>query len=236
MNDALRKLTNMEVEIIPAVMPRSLNDLEEHVSRVAGFVPWVQVDVMDGLFVRGKTWPYIAFDAKGFEFEGEGLPHWKDVDYEFDLMVKNPEKQIDRFVMFGASRVIFHIESTDAIAEAIALAREKELEVGLALNIDTPNEAIEKFISDIDFVQFMGISTIGLQGEPFDGRVIEKISSFRKKFPDVIISVDGGVSLDNALALTKAGANRLVAGSAIFKNDDTYGAIEELYNTANNAI
>lgn len=218
------------IEIIPAVMPRSLNDLEENVSRVSGSAPWIQVDVMDGKFVRGKTWPYISFDAKAFEFEFEGLPNWEEVDYEFDLMVKNPEKEIERFVMIGASRVILHVESTELISEAITLAKEKDLEVGLALNIDTSNDVLEKFIPDIDFVQFMGIATIGLQGEPFDLRVIEKISSFRKKFPDVIISVDGGVSLSNAKALVNAGANRLVSGSAIFKNDDTHGAIGEFYN------
>ncbi len=226
----------MEIEIIPAVMPRSLNDLGEHVSRVSGSAPWVQIDVMDGVFVRGKTWPYISFDAKAFEFEFEGLPNWEEIDYEFDLMIKNPEKEIDRFVMIGASRVILHVESTELISEAIALAKGKDLEVGLALNIDTLNEVLEKFITDIDFVQFMGIATIGLQGEPFDVRVIEKISSFRKKFPDVIISVDGGVSLSNAKALVDAGANRLVSGSAIFKNDDTHGAIGEFYNIANNVI
>lgn len=226
----------MEIEIIPAVMPRSLNDLEEHVSRVSGSAPWMQIDVMDGKFVRGKTWPYISFDAKAFEFEFEGLPNWEEVDYEFDLMVKNPEKEIERFVMIGASRIILHVESTELISEAITLAKEKDLEVGLALNIDTPNDVLEKFIPDIDFVQFMGIATIGLQGEPFDSRVIEKISSFRKKFPDVIISVDGGVSLSNVRALVDAGANRLVSGSAIFKNDDTHGAIGEFYNIANNVI
>ncbi|MFA6077775.1 MAG: hypothetical protein WC724_02015 [Candidatus Paceibacterota bacterium] len=224
------------IEIIPAVMPRSLNDLEEHISRVVGSAPWVQIDVMDGIFVRGKTWPYISFDAKAFEFEFEGLPNWEEIDYEFDLMIKNPEKEIDRFVMIGASRIILHVESTELISEAIALAKEKDLEVGLALNIDTPNEVLEKFITDIDFVQFMGIATIGLQGEPFDKRVIEKISSFRKKFPDVIISVDGGVGMSNVSDLVNAGANRLVAGSAIFKNENTHGAIGDLYNTANNAI
>lgn len=224
------------IEIIPAVMPRSLNDLEEHVSRVFGSAPWVQVDVMDGRFVRGKTWPYISFDAKAFEFEFEGLPHWEEIDYEFDLMIKNPEKEIERFVMIGASRVIFHVEGTELVSEAIMLAKEKDLEVGLALNIDTSNEVLEKFIPDIDFVQFMGIATIGLQGEPFDFRVIEKISSFRKKFPDVIISVDGGVSLSNAKAFVDAGANRLVSGSEIFKNVDTHGAIGEFYNIANNVI
>jgi len=224
------------IEIIPAVMPRSLNDLEEHISRVVGSAPWVQIDVMDGVFVRGKTWPYISFDAKAFEFEFEGLPHWEDIDYEFDLMIKNPEKEIDRFVMLGASRIIFHIESTEKIWEAIKLAREKDLEVGLAINIDTSNETLEEFIPDIDFVQFMGIATIGLQGEPFDKRVVEKISSFRKKFPDVIISIDGGVGMENVTELVKAGVDRLAAGSAIFKNENTHGAIGDLYNTANNAI
>lgn len=74
----------------------------------------------------------------------------------------------------------------------------------------------------------MGIATIGRQGEPFDERVIEKIKSIRAKYPDMVISIDGGVSFDTAPELIEAGATRLVAGSAIFENPNPHGAIQEL--------
>ena len=101
-------------------------------------------------------------------------------------------------------------------------------ELGLALNIQTPNDEIEPWLSRFNFVQFMGIETIGYQGEPFSLKVIPKIQDLRKKHSEVIISVDGGVNFLSAPLLVKAGANRLVAGSAIWESDDVKGTIEKL--------
>ena len=106
------------------------------------------------------------------------------------------------------------------------------------MNIETSNEEVYELLSEvdnegapaIDFVQFMGIENIGYQGEPFDERVFEKIRELRERFPDTIISVDGGVSLENADKLIEAGANRLVSGSAIFESGDIAGTVEVFQN------
>jgi ribulose-phosphate 3-epimerase len=100
-------------------------------------------------------------------------------------------------------------------------------EVGVALNIDTPNEQIYPLIPVVDFVQFMGIAKIGFQGEPFDERVLAKIADLRGKYPNATISIDGGVNKENAVALVKAGVNRLVVGSALFGSENIS---EELMN------
>ena len=161
-------------------------------------------------------------------------------------MVKHPENIIDDWVATGAKRIIIHIESTPDTLSLVRKIRQEYqyknessygIEIGVALNIDTPNEevydilnALEEDGAPIDLVQFMGIENIGYQGEPFDERVFEKIRDLREKFPDTIISIDGGVSLENASELIKAGANRLVSGSAIFESGDIAGTIEVFQN------
>jgi len=218
------------MEIIPAIIPQSFEDLEEKLSLVRGVVPVVQIDITDGKFVSDRSWPYNKDDGEGFDKikKGEiGLPFWQDFYFEADLMIENPETQIEDFVFAGFSRLVVHLESTNKMDEIIAMARELDVEIGIAINIDTSNEVLEEYIDKIDFVQFMGIKKIGFQGEEFDAEVVNKISSLRQKHPDNIITIDGGVSLKNATHLLSAGAERLVSGSAIFESGDTVDAVEK---------
>jgi ribulose-phosphate 3-epimerase len=226
-------------EIIPAIMPHNLDDLRDKLSLVADHVDIVQIDIMDGQFVKGKTWPYVG-RGETFESileEAEGMPFWDKVDFEIDLMVKNPENVVDDWIAAGAARIIIHVESTKNLETIVKTFRErfaypppgepKDLELGLALNIDTSLDSVLPYLEDIDFVQFMGIEVIGVQGEEFSERVIDKIREFHNAHPEVILSVDGGVSLENAHKLVEAGVKRLVSGSALFNNTDILGALDE---------
>ena len=103
----------------------------------------------------------------------------------------------------------------------------ENVEIGVALNTTTPIETIKPIISKVDFIQCMGIEKIGYQGEPFDERVLEQISELRKIYPELIISVDGSVNETTAPLLVKAGANRLVVGSAIMNSYDVRETIRE---------
>ncbi|MBI2618221.1 hypothetical protein HYW58_02095 [Candidatus Kaiserbacteria bacterium] len=220
------------VEIIPAIMPENLKDLRGKVARVKGLVPLVQIDVMDGEFVPEKSWPYTASGTKEFQdcVRQGSLPYWDEIEYEVDLMVARPEKVVQEWMALQVRRIIIHIESTNSIHDIISriekeCSRESEegichTERGLALSTATPNETLEPYIHDIDFVQLMGIEKIGYQGQPFDKRVLEKIKSLRHLHPHLIISVDGGVNMETAPALVRAGATRLVSGSAIFTSTD----------------
>ena len=234
----------MKVEIIPAIMPKNWEDLEGEVAKVAPFVKAVQIDVMDGKFVKSKSWPYMKRRGnddifKQLQVEDLGLPFWQEVDYEADLMIDKPEEEIENWIAAGMSRIIVHIESTQKMPEIVKMFEaykaypenpgdEMSVDLGLALNIDTPTEEILPYLEDIEFVQFMGIDTIGLQGQSFDERVADKIREFHNAHPEVAISVDGGVSLENARSLVEAGASRLVSGSAIFESEDAGSAIENL--------
>lgn len=221
------------VEIIPAIIPKNIHDLKEKLEKVRKLARFVQIDIIDGKFAPRPSWPYGEGDNESFGeiiSEKEGLPFWEDFDFEADLMVQNPEKSIDDFIKAGFNRLIVHIESTEEIEKIIAIARGNDVSICLAENIETPNEMLEKWIDKIDGVQLMGISRIGFQGEPFDDRVIAKIKYLRERHPDLIISIDGGVSLQTAPELISAGANRLVAGSAIFGNEDVAGTIKNFKN------
>jgi ribulose-phosphate 3-epimerase len=178
------------------------------------------------------------FDLRKILNEEEGMPFWEELDYEIDLMIAEPEKHIDEWLPLGASRLIFHIEAIkdhdlffghDIFKEgARDINGEKVIEVGLAVNPGTPLEEILPFIERVEFVQCMGIAKIGYQGQPFDERVLEYINRLRVLHPNLPISVDGGVNLETAPLLKAVGANRLVAGSAIFGAEDVGAAIREL--------
>ncbi len=220
-------------EIIPAIIPKNINDLKEKLEKVRRIARFIQIDIIDGKFAPRPSWPYGEGDKESFGkiiSEKEGLPFWEDFDFEADLMIENPENAIDDFIKAGFTRLIVHIESTTNLEKIISRARELGTSICLAENIQTPNEEMEKWIDKIDGVQLMGISRIGFQGEPFDDGVISKIKYLRERYPDLIISIDGGVNLESAPRLISAGANRLVAGSAIFESEDIKGTIKKLQN------
>lgn len=209
------------MEIIPAILPKDFEEIEEKVSLVRGIAKTVQVDVCDGDFVPTVTWPFDGhYDFAKLLSEEEGMPFWKDVDYEFDLMVNLEDpKKIGDWVQAGASRIIIHAESKGSHAEEIN-SLEDRVEVGLALGMETDAAVIENYKDKIGFVQLMGIDEIGRQGQGFDPKVIDRVRTVRKSYPHLIISIDGGVTLENAPLLRDAGAGRLVVGSAIFNSED----------------
>lgn len=220
-------------------MPKDFEEVSAKAGLVHRFVKSVQIDIMDGQLTPSRSWPYFEGQEESFEkvASGEvGLPHWKEIDYEADLMIVNPEESFTDWVNAGFHRIIIHIESTSKLRDIL---REWKgvVEIGVAINIDTDNSALTPFLDEesgnaVDFVQFMGIATIGFQGSPFDSRVVEKIVSLRQAYPQVIISVDGGVNLESAPSLIQAGANRLVAGSAIFGSESVEMTIEDFKKLA----
>lgn len=229
------------VEIIPAIMPQSFADLQEKVGRVATHVKTVQLDIMDGDFVEDKTWPYLGdlLDFQKLTKEDMGLPEWQKINYEVDLMVSVPDRDAFEWITAGASRVIIHIESHPEVKEIIGrirreFGRPNEVstapEIGVSLNNDTPIEQIYEFVPLADFVQLMGIAEIGYQSQPFDERVVERARILRKKFPELIISIDGGVNNETVPKLIEAHVNRLVSGSYIFDSGDVKEAIDNLKN------
>jgi ribulose-phosphate 3-epimerase len=99
-------------------------------------------------------------------------------------------------------------------------------EIGIAVGTNTSIEKVFPLVNSVDFIQCMGIENIGFQGQDFDERVLGQIRKLKAEFPDLIISVDGSVTLETAPKLIEAGATRLVIGSAIFNTDDIISRVE----------
>ena len=225
-------MQNKEIEIIPAVMPKTYDDLLLHAGMFAGVVPMIQLDIMDGKFVRACTWPHIPGDPHfpALISEEEGMPEWEILDYEVDLMIKEPEKWVGKWILAGARRVIVHVESMNDFEVIRNAVPEGLIELGLAINTATPLSAVEPYLDRIDFVQCMGIETIGVQGAPFDPRALDHVRALRAMRPEMPISIDGSVNMNTAEELVEAGATRLVAGSAILRSADISRAVLELQN------
>lgn len=227
--------------IVPAVIPQSKKDLEEKLAQLAGLCEEVQIDIVDGIYAGPPSWPYVR-DAKEepgrMLANGEMLPYAGSFRFEIDLMSRDPESIAGTLIELGATRLTVHAESTPYLTRFLAQTRaryghEKEfasglLSLGIAIGAETDLALVEPFLDRIDYVQFMGIRTIGHQGEPFSASVLPRIAAFRKRHPGIEITVDGGVNAGNAAALLAAGVSRLVVGSAIWKAPDPAKALRDL--------
>lgn len=221
----------MKKEIIPAVMPDSYEDLVDKISRVAKLVGWVQIDVMDGKFVKSKSWPYDKY--KNFDDmveQNQGLPHWEELNFSIDLMVSDPKTEVLKWIEVGASRVIIHIESLRPGDEEFLkeLKENSNIETCLALSPKTDIGELDRYDGLYDSVQFMGIENVGYQGEPFVESVLEKIADFYNKNKDIPIGIDGGVSFDNIEDLVEVGVSRIVSGSVLFNSVDMKEQLDDM--------
>lgn len=233
--------------VVPAVLPSSRKDLEDRLmlfSRIPS-VSRVQIDVVDGRFASPASWPYTALEEfSDMVKRGEMLPHLDRTAYEIDLMCIDAERIAGAWLAFGATRLIFHAESTTNISRLLASARRRYgagngfaselVSFGVALNIASDLSLIESCVGEIEFVQFMGIARIGRQGQPFDKRVFEKLKVFHARHPKLVLQVDGGVSLENARRLLSLGVSNLVIGSALLNAQnpaETFAKFEELQSS-----
>jgi ribulose-phosphate 3-epimerase len=218
------------IEIIPALIPLSFSDFEEKLPLVRGLVRAVHVDISDGFFTPNLTFPFHPEDQTHFKRikkEEEGLPFWRDFDFEIHLMTRMPERFVSDWLRAGSSRVVVHLET---ISDFDALKKEVGdlTELDVALKLETPLEKLKPILPKVGAVQLMSINKIGYQSEVFDERVLERISALRQMKSDLTISIDGGVNLENAPSLVEAGADRLVVGSAVFESDNIRETIENL--------
>ena len=221
------------MHIIPAVLPETFEDIENHAIRVKEKASWMQVDVCDGMFVDSKTWPYVQGGWQTIPRDLE-LPFWQDLQYECDIMAQKPFSVLESVMEFGFSRAIIHLDSTDdeEIYKCLRALEHYDMEAVLAISHQTPFERLQKIIAEgghpVHGVQCMGIERLGHQGMRMGEKTYDMVALCAQAFPELVVSVDGGVNLDTAPQLISAGATRLVCGSAIFQSGDSLGTIEAL--------
>jgi ribulose-phosphate 3-epimerase len=209
--------------VIPAIIPESFDHLERTLALASTFTHEVQIDIVDGMFVPFCSWPYG---------EGENVSQLKslikDFNVEVDLMVKEPEGVIESYLQMGVRKAVIHLESTKILSEIIAFKDRYDFRLGFSISSDTDLKVLTSVIQSADYVQLMGIAHIGSQGQPFDPRVLVRITDLLKLNPNLLISIDGSVNLETLPQLYIAGARRFVAGSSILKAGDPKRAYETL--------
>lgn len=220
------------VEIIPAIIPQNLNIAREQLTKLLGLVKKVQLDVVDGQYAPAKTWPFNdPSDSLLRMTRGEEkFPHVEDFFLEIDLLMLHPVEYLTDFISLGAKSFVIHIDSTDHVRECLETVKNSGGQAGLGIRPSIDADLLEPFLTQIDFVQFMGNDKVGYSGTEFDKSAIDKIKYFHDKHPSVPIQIDIGVSTETIPPLKEAGVTSFVSGSSIWSAPDIKEAINALRN------
>lgn len=204
-------------QIAPSILSADFSRLGDQIREAEqGGADWIHVDVMDGHFVPNITiGPLVAEAAR----RSTSLP------IDAHLMIEAPERYIGAFVDAGADLITVHVETCPHLHRTLQQIREAGARAGVALNPATPVEAISEAIAFTDLVLVMSVNP-GFGGQKFIPSSISKISRVKELIAeravgDVLLQVDGGVTTDTIGDVVDAGANLLVAGSAVYGGDGT---------------
>ncbi|MBI4992248.1 MAG: ribulose-phosphate 3-epimerase [Candidatus Harrisonbacteria bacterium] len=210
------------MQVIPAINETIFSEIEDKIKKAHAFgAGWVHLDVSDGKFTKNTLWNNPK-DLAGIYATREQHPH-----IEVHLMVENPDEVLDDWLDAGVKRVIVHVEAVKDVDVMKMKCGMFGVQLVLASNPDTPVEQLLKYKDDTGEFLILAVNP-GLAGQKFQENQLEKIKTLRQKFPDAKIEVDGGVNLENAPKIKEAGADILVAASAIWGSKDPKEAYNKL--------
>jgi len=218
----------MEYILSPSILAADFGELAKQIRLTEeNGAKYLHLDVMDGAFV-----PSISF----------GMPVIKSLRkisgqiFDVHLMIENPDRYLEDFKSAGADIITVHAEASKHLHRTVTKIKDLGLRAGVSINPATPLSAIELVLSEVDMVLIMSVNP-GFGGQKFIPFTLDKVRKLREMAPDMNIEVDGGVNKDNAAGLVRAGANILVAGTAVFSGniaENTRVMIERMYEEGTN--
>ena len=216
------------IKIAPSILSADFSRLGEDIQAVdrAG-ADYIHVDVMDGHFVPNITIGPLVVDA---------LRRVTDKPLDVHLMIENPDLYINAFATAGADIITVHQEAVPHLHRTVQLIKSLGKKAGISLNPATPVETLDVILDELDLVLVMSVNP-GFGGQSFIPSALDKIRALRQRITErglaTEIEVDGGVKIDNIRQVVAAGADVLVAGSAVFNTNDYTATISALRENAN---
>lgn len=202
------------IKLSPSILSADFANLGADVKRIdeAG-CDWIHIDVMDGIFV-----PNITFGMPVIK----SIRGYTDKFFDVHLMIEEPARYIKEFKSAGAELLTVHVEACKNVKETIDAIHAEGMKVGLACNPETDVQEVLSYIEDVEMILIMTVHP-GFGGQSYIDDCTEKIRTVRKnaeeKGLDLMIQVDGGITIDNVSVPIEAGADVIVAGSAVYKGD-----------------
>ncbi len=217
-------MTRGRIRVAPSLLSCAFERMAEEIAAVrAAGADWLHVDVMDGHFV-----PNISVGPLAVEAARRAAP---DAVLDVHLMIADPDRYVDAFAEAGADVLTVHVEAPRHVHRTLDSIRTHGMGVGLTLNPGTPLSHVEDLLAEVDMVLVMSVNP-GFGGQAFIPSALERIRRLRTAIDarglSVLIEVDGGVNAENAGEVRAAGAEVLVAGSAVFGSPDYAEAIRAI--------
>lgn len=202
------------IQIAPSMLAADFLHLEKDVELVNKHADLFHLDIMDGVFVPNLSYGFPVVEA---------IAKMAQKPLDTHLMIIEPEKYVERFVKAGSAMVSFHVNATKDPEAVLAQIHACGAKAGLVINPDLPVESLFPYLKNCDFVMLMSVFA-GFGGQKFIEATFDRVRALKAEIErqglNIPIEVDGGVSPSNAKALIEAGAEILVAGSAVFKAED----------------
>ena len=210
------------VQIAPSMLAADFLHLEKDVEMVNNYADLFHLDIMDGVFVPNLSYGFPVVEA---------IASMAKKPMDVHLMIVHPENYVKRFAEIGAGMISFHLNATENPDAVLATIRESGAKAGLVINPDIPVESLYPHLKNCDYILLMSVFA-GFGGQKFIEDTYQRVRTLKAEIDrqglSIPIEVDGGVSASNAAALVEAGAEMLVAGSAVFKAESPKEVIEAM--------